>query len=138
LIVLFLDIDGVVNCKTTIERVNGVVGIELSKMEIVKQIVAQTRCKVVLSSSWRLYKPDLEHVGRYLKLYDVTPDLHGKTDRGCEINAWLDKHPKVTNYAILDDNSDFHKDQRLFKTSWETGITKEVADAVIKHLQKTT
>lgn len=132
--ILFLDIDGVVNCQTTKERVNGVIGIELRLVALVKQIIENTGCKVVLSSSWRCYKPDLEHVKRYFLLEDITIDNKGLTDRGCEVKDWVEKHPEIERYAILDDNSDFHKEQPLFLTSWQTGITEAIAAQVTAHL----
>lgn len=132
--VLFLDIDGVVNCQTTKERIGSTIGIEPVKMALIKRIVKQTGCVVVLSSSWRLYPPDLAHVREHIDLYDVTPDKRGLTDRGCEVKEWMDNHPDVTAYAILDDSSDFHEDQPLFRTSWKTGITDEIAEQVIARL----
>jgi hypothetical protein len=47
---------------------------------------------------------------------------------------WLDQHPDVTRYAILDDDSDFYADQPLFKTAWQTGITDEIAQQVTEYL----
>lgn len=133
--VLFLDIDGVVNCSSTSERFNGFIGIEKGKMAIVQSIVDKTGCKVVLSSSWRLPPSEmLQHVKSHIELIDVTPDNSGLTDRGCEILQWLRVRDDISVYAILDDNSDFHKDQPLFKTDWSTGITQEIADSVIAHL----
>lgn len=139
--VLFLDIDGVVNCKSTKERhpaAPSIIGIEPVLVALVKQIVDQTGCVIVLSSSWRLYGPDLDHVKTFFELADITPDKRGLTDRGCEVIAWLDQHPEVTAHAILDDNSDFHKDQPLFLTSWDTGINQDIADQVINHLGRIT
>lgn len=58
------------------------------------------------------------------------------TLRGDEINAWLKDHPEVTKYAILDDDCDFYDDQPLFQTTFQYGLTDEIAEAVIKHLGK--
>lgn len=135
--VLFLDIDGVVNCKTTQQRYGPFVGIDPQKVAIVNNIVNETGCVIVLSSSWRLPPADmLQHVREHFNIHDITPDKRGLTDRGCEVIAWLKEHPEVELHAILDDNSDFHEDQPLFLTSWETGITQELADQVIRHLKQ--
>jgi len=101
----------------------------------VRQIVEDTGCVVVLSSSWRLY-PDLRSKVRHLvcEFIDVTPDERGLTDRGCEVKAWLAEHPEVERYAILDDSSDFHKDQPLFRTNWLTGLTEDIEKQVTSYL----
>lgn len=135
--VLFLDIDGVVNNQTTAQRHRGLIGIDPYLAFLVGKIQLDTGCEVVLSSSWRLMPDSKEEVEKQVvKLYDVTPDLRGVTDRGCEINAWLDEHPEVTRYAILDDNTDFHKEQKLFKTSFLEGITPEIAKEVVDYLNE--
>lgn len=133
--VLFLDIDGVVNSQATAQRHRGFVGIDPYMADLVKKIVADTDCKVVLSSSWRVWPASKATVTKQVvKLYDATRDFKGKTDRGCEIKDWLDRHPDVERYAILDDNSDFHPDQHLFKTSWPFGLTPEIAEDVTNYL----
>lgn len=57
--------------------------------------------------------------------------------RGEEVRYWLldnVKQEELQSYAILDDDADFGSDQPLFKTSTRVGLTDEIADAVIKHL----
>ena len=85
---------------------------------------------------------------RVVELLDKTPDIEwdgvpkfarghwwsNHEMRGDEINAWLSEHPEVTKYAILDDESDFYDDQPLFQTTFETGLTDEIAQKVIDHL----
>ena len=133
--VLFLDIDGVVNCVTTTQRHQGFIGIDPYMAFLVGKIQLDTECDVVLSSSWRLMPTGCAEVKKQVvKFVDVTPNLQGLTDRGCEVIAWLEKHPEVERHAILDDNADFHKDQPLFKTSWSTGITPEIAKQVTDYL----
>ena len=140
--VLFLDIDGVCNNRKTRERQGNTkfIGIKPELAERVRRIVKETGCDVVLSSSWRLF-PDSakwaeDHVCKFI---DKTIDLQGGavfgvTDRGYEIKEWLDRHPKVTQYAILDDDSHFLPHQWLFQTTFAEGITDDIADAVINHL----
>jgi hypothetical protein len=69
-----------------------------------------------------------------VKVSGITPTL-GNT-RGDEIREWLRKNPEVTKYAILDDDSDFYPDQPLFKTTFETGLTDEIAKQVTNYLNK--
>lgn len=140
--ILFLDIDGVCNNQKTRERQGNTkyIGIKPELAQRVQRIVKETDCKVVLSSSWRLF-PDSakwaeDHVCKFI---DKTVDMQngavfGVTDRGYEIKEWLDRHPEVTQHAILDDDSHFLPDQWLFQTTWALGITDEIADAVIAHL----
>lgn len=133
--VLFLDIDGVCNSQASFKQRTEPDPIDKHMARRVRQIVQDTGCVVVLSSSWRCYADLRAKVKqRVCEFIDVTPDKRGLTDRGCEVIAWLENHPEVTAHAILDDNSDFHEEQPLFKTDWLTGLTKEIADAVTLHL----
>lgn len=131
--VLFLDIDGVVNCKTTKQRHRGFIGIDPYMAFLVGRIVESTGAEVVLSSSWRHFDDGRKEVEKQVvKCLDITPTIDGI--RGDEVAAWLRDHPEVKKYAILDDNSDFRPDQPLFQTEWETGLTEEIANIVIKYL----
>lgn len=132
--VLFLDIDGVVNSRRSWVRQGQLSGIDPELADQVRRIIAETGCEVVLSSTWRCWPDSLARVRA-----GVTPDLYGTTPvldgyRGQEVKQWLADHPEVTRYAILDDNTDFDPDQPLFQTSWEVGLTSEIADAVIEYL----
>lgn len=134
--VLFLDIDGVVNCATTAQRHRGAIGIDPYMALLVGRIIIATDCKVVLSSTWRLWENARREVHEQVcGFIDVTPTVHSSF-RGDEVKAWLDAHPNVTKYAILDDNSDFLPDQPLFKTSFATGITQEIVDKVIAYFNE--
>lgn len=145
--VLFLDIDGVCNSRRWFRimakrdpnfKIWHEVDPELVKL--VRQIIKETDCKVVLSSTWRLYPEAREVVQQKVcDFIDVTIDLQaggkrGIVDRGHEVQDWLDRHDNVTQYAILDDDADFMPEQWLFKTSFSEGLTAEIAEAVICHL----
>lgn len=107
---------------------------------MVRRIINQTGCSVVLSSTWRMYPNTREIVRHEICEYiDVTKDMQGGakwgvTPRGVEIQEWLDRHPEVERYAILDDNSDMLPGQVLFLTSFEKGLTEEITRKVIKYL----
>ena len=140
--ILFLDIDGVCNHQKTRERQGDTkfIGINPAMADRVRRIVAETGCKVVLSSSWRLFPDSAKYAAEHVcEFFDQTPDLQrgavwGIVYRGFEIKQWLDAHPGAKRYAILDDSSDFLWGQHLFRTTWAEGLTDEITDAVIEHL----
>lgn len=130
--VLFLDVDGVLNSRST-TNFSDLYPIDPYMAFLVGRIQLQTDCEVVLSSSWRNHPEGVENVSkRVVKLLDKTPNID--SFRGNEVKAWLDEHPEVENYAILDDDGNFHPDQHLFQTTFETGLTDEIAEKVIEHL----
>lgn len=119
------------------------IGIDPYMALLVDRIIQSTGCKVVLSSTWRLFEPSREEVRKQVcDFIDVTPRLfsgvYAPHERGHEIKDWLDRHPEVTRYAILDDNSDMLPEQlpNFFKTEWfgDGGLNQEIADRVIAHL----
>lgn len=130
--VLFLDIDGVVNSRSTTDFRNNLWPVDPYMAFLIGKIQLDTDCKVVLSSSWRYHPDGVEAAKKIVDILDVTPKTNGR--RGDEVQAWLDAHPEVETYAIVDDDSDFHEDQHLFKTTFETGITPEIATAITNHL----
>lgn len=145
--ILFLDIDGVCNSRAYLYRLRAKnkkatlwYGIDPEAAKLVRRIVKETGCKVVLSSTWRMYADGRAQVKREVCYFvDCTKDLQagskrGFVDRGLEVEEWLDRHKSVRQYAILDDDSDFMPHQWLFKTSFDTGLTEDIAQAVIDHL----
>jgi len=85
----------------------------------VEEIVAHVPdLKVVISSSWRVNN-DVEGLKKILapakhlasRIIDVTPRFYGKK-RGEEIQDWLDRHPEVTHYVIIDDDRDMLESQQ--------------------------
>lgn len=132
--VLFLDIDGVCNCQSTLEHHGSFIGIDPVMAERARRIVVEAQCHVVLSSTWRLHANSRkEVVEKVCAFIDTTPSLPTGF-RGDEVKWWLERHPEVERYAILDDDEDFWKDQPLFRTTWAAGLTDEIADQVIDYL----
>lgn len=140
--IVFLDIDGVVNCSDTKERIHGLIGVEQEKIALVKQIVEATGAKLVLSSTWRMdwfyenqpghetgteewhYLRD-EFAKQGLYFLDHTP-LDKSRHRGTEIQKWLDDVEwDVETYCVIDDNMydirDMHKGH-LVQTSYGYGL----------------
>jgi hypothetical protein len=135
--VLFLDIDGVVNNARTKQNFQGLIGVDPALAALVRRIVQNTGCEIVLSSTWRLFQHSRDEVERKIcKFADITPILHAP--RGYEIKAWLMLHPEIEHYAILDDSDSILPEQRanFFRTAWERGLTKDIAGAVENHLSE--
>lgn len=158
---IFLDIDGVMNQYTIVDG-------EVTKFTPVSQtedglllqmdqelvfrlnkLVDRTGVELVLSSTWRIARPWRETMkanGIVKDFLDRTPRLprlngtsHEYCERGKEIKAWLDEHPEVEDYVIIDDDSDFLPEQKegghFFQTDMRKGgLTQEIADAVEKYL----
>lgn len=132
--VLFLDIDGVMNNEDLLycEGMNAIGEIFLDRL---KHIVLSTDVKIVLSSSWRIGSQHLVAdalATRNLELFDITPG-DDSVERCEEILEWLNGHPEVINFAILDDNYGAKVENHFFKTSFFEGLTEEIAEQVIKH-----
>ena len=145
--VLFLDVDGVLNCYTTKERYQGVFGVEQSKCERIRRIVRETSASIVLCSTWRKHPRLLpylwENLGPEVKDRYIgdTPALYRDEGfgealpRGKEIAAWLAANPEVERFVILDDDPDMlHLMPHLVQTDLRSGITDKLADEVIRRL----
>lgn len=126
--VIFLDIDGVLNVMFPGRDNYG----RLFHPEFVdnlRWIIDETGAKIVMSSTWRfagLEKMKQMWIDRNLpgELIDITIDcvqlvddgraeFYDLVERGHEIQQWLDEHPEVENYVILDDDNDFLTSQRV-------------------------
>lgn len=117
--ILFLDIDGVLNsARYDREKATDSGNIDPSRLELVKEIIEKTEARIVLSSTWRehwekdptLCDGDGTEINRIfaehgLIIFDKTPVLPRNSSRAAEIGAWLEEHPDVTVYAILDDET---------------------------------
>lgn len=163
--VLFLDVDGVLNCTYTFQRrherwqasgkpaKDGEFAWPLGHLdeELIARlnpIIEYTNCKIVISSSWRLYAEF--HLfkgwlcGKGFKypdaIIDRTPSLPQLDNtRGEEIKWWLNNHPEVVAYSILDDDcfdiAPVHPNNYV-ATNGNEGLTDEKMQAVITMLNK--
>lgn len=139
--VLFLDIDGVCNSRRFANEGNSLWNnTDPEAVKLIRRIIKETDCRVVLSSTWRMYPDSRKAVREQVCHYiDCTKDMQdgakwGIVERGLEVQEWLDRHPEVIQYAIVDDNSDFLPKQWLFRTTFDQGITEDIAQAIIDHL----
>jgi hypothetical protein len=136
--VLFLDIDGVLNSSHFLEDLkSGQDAICPDMVAQINKVTDATSCKIVISSTWRLYW-DLEDLIQILRKYGLTGDVIDKTPdwrsgRDDEILAWLTKHPGVSRFAVVDDSAkDLVKVKDNFvHTSFVHGIQSHHADALI-------
>ncbi len=123
--VIFLDVDGVLNCQKDYDVVcDGakVDRLSLSKVSILNDLIAETEAKVVLSSTWRKFEGARRFLSEHVDFIDCTPILDKK--RGDDIQHWLDAHPEVTDWVIVDDDGDMLPSQmsRFVQTTFETGL----------------
>lgn len=144
--ILFLDVDGVLN--TDSSRLEyGLDRIDPDKVGLIARIVANTDCKIVLSSFWRISNSDLKLVKIALrragvKLFAKTPVIaDGFVPRSVEIKYWLNlNHKIVKRYAILDDDPNASDDTMLdnmFLTKSEEGLTEKLSQLIIQHFKAT-
>ena len=107
-----------------------------------KKIIEATNAEIVLSSSWRWYKETRDKIHHQLRkkgidFIDTTPrEIDITMSRGAEIKAWLDNHPEVEKFVILDDD-ELQIEEYLpyhVKTNFKYGLTREKAAEAIKIL----
>jgi hypothetical protein len=132
--VIFLDIDGVLNCAKTKNPRKFPYVVDRRLLRRLTRLLDRTGAKVVLSSSWRLDPVGLL-AARYwrLPLLDICPDKP-RSPRCSEILAWLAAHPRVTRFAVIDDEDDELDELPLFQPSSRTGLTPEIAKGVERYL----
>jgi hypothetical protein len=137
---IFLDFDGVLNSFEDIAR-----GIHIDQEKVLKidKLCRHINDDVVVcvSSSWRVINTQTELIKilrssglRSNVKYSVTgqePAPGCQSRRGVEIQYWLDAHPAVDGYVIIDDDRDFLEHQLPFHihTSMNTGFTDEHLEA---------
>lgn len=142
--VIFLDFDGVITSPDSKWK------IDMHKINIVNDICDKTDAKIVVTSNWRMgYHDDVYACHERLKQYFIKhnyldnfkdtfdkfiSNIIGMTEciaglRGDEIKSYINEHPEVENYVIIDDDSDMC-DYQLFnfiQTDTYDGITERDA-----------
>lgn len=138
--VIFLDVDGVLNCMSTFQR-RVDPKLEPTHCALLKKLVEDTGAKIVVSSTWRLGDGWMD-LACHLQRHGIDPrTVIGKTAdwaavgaggvivvdrRGREIQAWLDKNPEVERFVILDDDDDMGDALTPFlvQTTFADGLTE--------------
>lgn len=132
--VLFFDIDGVLNTRSTSNPRKFPYVVDQRLVKRFQRLVARTKARPVMISTWR-YDPaglfSAKHHG--IPFRGVTPDLPNRPRRD-EIVAWLRRHPKVTRFAVLDDDDDELDALPLFQPSPSEGLTASMARAAEDYL----
>lgn len=151
--VIFLDFDGVLT------NIYSRWTLLPKKCDLLGQILDATDAKIVISSSWR--RNNLEDTIDFLTNIERNSYLNGypfpfidkvidQTDksneselrfsnhecRGNFIQKWLNEHPDVSNYVILDDDDDMLECQQahFVMTSWDRGLNENDVKLAIKIL----
>jgi hypothetical protein len=150
--VLFLDIDGVLNSEQFYRALYRQVNVALALTDfcpiacsnLMEILVEAPEVKIVVSSSWRI-GTELSELRQILwanakvpenRVIDKTPLLSDwGGPRGFEIQAWLDKHPEVTKFVILDDTDDMeHLKPFLVLTDLKHGLQLRDSEKVLSLL----
>lgn len=132
--VIFLDIDGVLNCAKTRNPRRFPYVLDRRLLRRLTRLLDRTGAKVVLSSSWRLDPVGLLAAKYWgLPFLDVLPDKPRSPRRG-EILAWLSGHPRVRRFAVIDDEDDELDELPLFQPSSRSGLTPDIAKGVERYL----
>lgn len=134
--ILFLDIDGVLNSevyyKSSFKSDNSSSRFDPKSVELIKKLVEEFSLQIVISSTWRYGATDrLMHELKNSKLIGYlyhewfTPVIH-PAHRGTEIKLWLELHPEVSDYIIIDDDENILEEQmkRFVKTDLHKGMTE--------------
>lgn len=149
--VIFLDFDGVLNSAASFVMEDRKRKGQRKKVKEELGPINQTLChvctsnfqlildhfpevKIVISSTWREMF-NLEWLQNKLQSYgidssrviDKTPVRYSGI-RGQEISMWLEDHPEVTKFVIIDDNqigNGYEEQGVVIKTTWDTGLTLE-------------
>jgi hypothetical protein len=132
--VIFLDIDGVLNCNSTPNPRKFPFMVDPVLLKRLQRLMELTGAAVVLSSSWRFDPAGIFSAKHYrIPFIDTIPDLPDQP-RCEEILAWLRIHPKVERYIVLDDEDDELDPLPLFQPSRSTGLTNEIVEAAADYL----
>ena len=143
--ILFLDIDGVMNCQETAGLSCKYRIFDREPTRLLSEILAKTETEVVISSSWRIgisikeFKEIFHRQGLPGdRIIGYTPRLyHEGRLRGDEIKLWLEQNASPDAvYAILDDSDDMGElIHRLVQTNYRIGLTGIVAERIIALLR---
>lgn len=140
--VVFLDIDGVVCLHKTKKDWNDDEIFDADCCRRLKEMMQETKSKLVLSSSWRLFPESRRYMLKQFKQFGITKeDFVGITplldERGQEVLAYLKKHSEIDSFIALDDEMYYCEKfpyDRLILTETDTGITELVKDVCIEKL----
>jgi len=137
MIIIFLDIDGVMNSESYYKTVNRKLKnwsrFNPISVNIVTKLVKEFDANIVISSLWRFalkkeLSKELNSSGLINFLHkDWSTPVIKPSHRGAEIKLWLDSHPDITDFLILDDDEDIlpEHSNRFVKTTLADGLQEE-------------
>ncbi|MBA9078308.1 HAD domain-containing protein [Rufibacter quisquiliarum] len=107
-------------------------------VDMLKWVIEATGAKIVISSTWRMSGTEvMKELWKKRELpgeiIGITPNHRRRTgsslQRGKEIQEWLDLHPEVTDYVIIDDDADMEPNQKdsFVQTDYQYGLTYQKA-----------
>jgi hypothetical protein len=151
--VIFLDFDGVLNSVASMIYNNRLklqglsdiptneafCPISCSNLEYILEELPDVQ--VVVSSNWRKDKT-LNSLQEIFKINDILPKRMIDTTpiakdnyRGTEVDMYLKEHPEITDFVIIDNDSDMEPYMdRLVQTDSRNGLTFTDAEKVIEML----
>ena len=125
--IIFLDFDGVVN---NFAEPDSFRKLSVKNVKVLNRLIKLTNASIVITSVWRI-NYSMEVLKQVLinaafkypeSVIDVTPLGYGY--RGKEIKEWLDQHPEVSEFVILDDDSDMEPYMdKLVRINSSKGLT---------------
>ena len=155
--ILFLDIDGVLNCDSSISRCQQFIGIDKDKVRRLAHIIDKTKASIVLTSSWKIgWHPNRKYSKReFYHAYYLDTHLYKKgkvrisartyddrdSFRGGGIQKFLKEYPEVKQWVVLDDFlfPDYEKENilpHLVLTDPKYGLQDEDAEVAIQILNQ--
>lgn len=136
--IIFLDIDGVLTSART-----GWMNWDIYATTFLKWACEQSNSKIVISSTWRcnrnrkfftdIFGENFIHEDWRTPWNLMDLDINC---RGDEIQSWLNNHPEITEFLIIDDDEDMLPSQmaNLIKTNSMNGIMFENMEEIRERL----
>lgn len=160
--VIFLDIDGVLNSQEYYHHIYNIYKetgkhvshhfVDETPLNLLINYLNSSSTKLVISSSWKYsnnpeetikqfdsYDPECINIAKLNKfIIGCTPRIYKEGScRGTEIKWWLDNHPEINKYVIIDDDSDMLSEHLPYfiKTQNKYGLKQCHIDKIIKILK---
>jgi len=101
---------------------------------LLNDLYRSTGASIVVTSTWRLaFRHHLDKLQDCMASYNIEAPVVGMTDdllmeglsRGKEIGCWLDAHPEVKKFVILDDLDVLEFPDNFVQTSFEDGLQRD-------------
>lgn len=139
--ILFLDVDGVFTSMKALSWFN----YDIYSVNFIRWVCDKTGAKIVISSTWRFnHNPKFfgaifgeERIHEDWRTPYLKRKMSQHIDRGEEIKDWLNRHPEVTQYLILDDDADMLPEQKssFIQTDMHNGILYEHMQAIREYFK---